>query len=291
MSLFSELKDMRALTAREVDIRDYILAHPEEVVSMSCRELGKATYSSASSVSRFCKKLGYDSYPSFKLHFSSELAAGHTTDLTNLQLSEQENLVSVFDKVTELEQQALASTRAALSMPKLLRLQRLLNEHSIIDFYAYDMNVLLARYACSLYIHAGKSATTYTESNEQVLHALTCPSTHLAVIISHTGESKRLIELARLLGQRHVKRIIITASRSTSLGALADEYLYAATVYGMHRMWECAFATGVKYLIDLMFAIMFSADFERNMELNNEYEQLGNATYWNLTREFWTPMD
>lgn len=282
---------MQTLTAREADIRNYILAHPEDIASMSCHELGKATYSSASSVSRFCKKLGFQTYPAFKMQLSSELAAGGMTDLTDLQLSEQENLVSVFDKVNELEQQALASTRAALSVPKLLRLQRLLNEHSVIDFYAYDMNVLLAKYGCSLFVHAGKSAVTYTESNEQVLHALNCPNTHLAVLISHTGESRRLIELARLLGQRQVKRIIITASKNTTLGSLADEYLYAATVFGLHRMWECAFATGVKYLIDVMFAVMFSADFERNMAMNSEYEQLGNATYWNLTREFWTPTD
>lgn len=289
MSLFRELRETQALTAREADIRDYILAHPGDVPAMSCRELGKATFSSASTVSRFCRKLGFESYPSFKLRFSSELAAGRATDTRDLQLSERENLVSVFDKVNELEQQALVSTQTAVSMPKLLRLQRLLNEHRMIDFYAYDMNVLLAKYACSLFVHTGKTAVTYTESNEQVLHALSCPSSHLAILISHTGESRRLIELAKLLGQRHVKRIIITSGKDTSLGKIADEYLYAASVFGMHRMWECAFAAGTKYLIDLMFAMMFSANFHDNMELNKVYETIGNATYWNLTREFRTP--
>lgn len=55
MSLVKDLKEAHALTERESDIRDYFLSHPEHIAGMSCQDLGKATYTSAATVTRFCK--------------------------------------------------------------------------------------------------------------------------------------------------------------------------------------------------------------------------------------------
>ena len=43
MSLYNDLKKINDLTERESDIRDYIVSHPEEIISMSSRDLGAAT--------------------------------------------------------------------------------------------------------------------------------------------------------------------------------------------------------------------------------------------------------
>ena len=50
MSLLQELREAHALTEREIELRDYLLNHPEQVQRMSCRQLGEATYTSAATV-------------------------------------------------------------------------------------------------------------------------------------------------------------------------------------------------------------------------------------------------
>lgn len=288
MSLFKELKNTCTLTAREADIRDFILAHPEQVAELSSRELGAATYTSAATVTRFSKKLGFKGYPEFKLRFTSEIMAGRSADETpDVKLSARENLLSIYEKVISMSSEALRSTQEAVNLPQLLRIQRLLQHNSYIDLYAYDNNVSLASYACNLFSYAGKTAYAYCDSNEQVLHALTTPPGHVAILLSHTGESRRIIELAQILGQQNVKRIIITPSRDSSLGKMADEFLFAPSSAGSSSMWLSIYASGVKFLCDLLFAVMFSDCYSQNMELNKIYEAHGSDTFWNLTDNPW----
>lgn len=128
-------------------------------MSMSCQELGRATFTSAATVTRLCKKFGCKGYPEFKLRFLNEVAAGQTAEEASaVQLSERENMVSLLQKVSDVQSQALESTRKARSLSQLLRIQQLLLEHPYIDFYAYDTNLQLARYAAACFSTRAKWA-------------------------------------------------------------------------------------------------------------------------------------
>lgn len=288
MSLFNDLKNASQLTERENDIRSYILSHPEYIVNMSCQSVGKATFTSASSVTRFCQKFGCKGYPDFKVRFLSDIKSGKLLDdPASVQLSERENMVTLLKKVSEVQAQALDATQKALSLSQLLRIRQLLLEHPCIDFYAYDTNIHLARYAVSQFFHAGKIASVYSETDIQVLNTLIASEGHLAVLISHTGENFKLIELTRLLRRSGRKTIIITSGKETSLGKMADEFLYAprpATIGEVEtdKLSIPTFFTAAKYLLDLLFSIAFSAQYTENMSLNHRYDTIGAATFWEL---------
>lgn len=288
MSLINDLKNASQLTEREKDIRSYFLSHPEYIVNMSCRNIGEATFTSASSVTRFCQKFGCKGYPDFKLRFLSDVKSGQLLDdPASVQLSERENMATLLKKVSDAQAQALDATQKALSLSQLLRIKRLLLEHPYIDFYAYDTNIHLARYAGSQFFHAGKIAAVYSETDIQVLNTFISPAGHLAVLISHTGENFKLIELTRLLRRNGTKTIIITSGKETSLGKMADEFLYAprpATIGEVEtdKLSIPTFFTAAKYLLGLLFSIAFSAQYAENMSLNHRYDTIGAATFWGL---------
>lgn len=288
MSLLNDLKNTSQLTERENDIRNYFLSHPEHIAHMSCRDVGEATYTSASSVTRFCQKFGCKGYPEFKLRFLSDIKGGEGLDAPDcVQLSEQENMVTLLEKVTRAQDRALKATREALSLSQLLRIQKLLLEHTYLDFYAYDTNIHLARYAGSQFFRAGKIAAVYSETDVQVLNTLIAPEGHLAVLISHTGENLKLIELARLLRRNGTKTIIITSGKETTLGKMADEFLFAPrpdTIGEVEtdKLSITTFFTATKFLLDLMFSIAFSARYGANMSLNQRYDTIGAVSFWEL---------
>ena len=73
MGLIQRMKNQQTMTERERDICNYILEHPEKVESISSRELGHVTFTSAASVTRLCQKLGMKGFPEFKIQFVREL--------------------------------------------------------------------------------------------------------------------------------------------------------------------------------------------------------------------------
>lgn len=286
MSILKEMKNSGILTEREQDIRNYILEHPEKIAVMSSRELGEATFTSAASVTRFCKKLNCKGYPDFKIRFLSEVKAGNSTQAEErIRFSEQENALTLIQKVTDMHKKALEETRKELSMEQIMRVGKMLHEAEYIDFYAYDVNIHLARYGSSQFFHAGKISNVYTESNVQELHALIKKEKHLAILISHTGENAKLVEIAKTLKRNHTKIIVIAAGKEQTLASWGDEFLYAATSQKINEFWSSVFFTSAKYLLDLLFGLEFSYRYEENMKLNQVYEKIGNDKLWSLVRD------
>ncbi|MCM1498679.1 MAG: MurR/RpiR family transcriptional regulator [Clostridium sp.] len=285
MLLLKEMKQVQGLTEREQDICNYILEHPEEVEQLSSRELGHKTLTSAASVTRFCRKIGCKGYPDFKLQFVSELKLweAEEEEKEKIRIEERESVVSLVKKISELERKAVQETKKALSLEQMLRIGKMIHQAECVDFYVYDLNVHLAQYGCSQFLHAGKMAYTHIATNVQHLHALIPKENHVAIVISHTGENARLGEIIRTLKKKKTKVIVISSYRQRTLSSMGDEFIYAAGTEVLDEFWTAMFFSAVKYLLDVMYGMEFSANYEQNMKLNGEYEKSGGEMLWALS--------
>lgn len=286
MALLDTLKAPQGLTERERDIARWLLEHPEQVEHLSARELGSATFTSAASVTRFCQKLGFKGYPDFKLRFVSELqeARGRRPEGA-LLLRQRESALTLVRKVTEVARKAVDETNRQLSLEQLIRVSTLLQQAVYLDFYAYDTVAFLAEYACSQFYFAGKRAQVYTATNMQGFSALLPAEGHVAILISYTGEDTRLVALARLLRCQGTPVVVIANDAERTLAKLADEFLCAVTSRKTEEFRVSMFASSAKYLLDLLFSLVFSQSYDANIRRNEQYEAFGRANLWSLVNE------
>ena len=146
------------------------------------------------------------------------------------------------------------------------------------------MNIHLARYGCSQFFHCDKVANTYAEDNIQRMMALQNNENHLSIMISHTGNNKKLVELVRDLHRAKAKTILITSQGKSRMKAYVDEVLLTPrtlTECGSIRMeglWTVAFSAATKYLLDVMFAMEFSAGYDENIKLRSNIMRLVQRT-------------
>ncbi|MDD4849180.1 MAG: MurR/RpiR family transcriptional regulator [Gemmiger sp.] len=286
MPLLETLNAPQGLTERERDIARYLLEHPEQVEHFSARELGAATFTSAASVTRFCQKLGFKGYPDFKLRFVSELQEARTRRPEEApQLRQRESALTLVRKVTEVARKAVEETNQQLSLEQLIRVSTLLQKAECLDFYAYDTVACLAEYACSQFYFAGKRAQVYTAANTQGFNALLPAKGHVAILISHTGEDARLAALAGLLHRQGTPVVVIANGAACTLATLADEFLCAATSHKTEEFRVSMFASSAKYLLDLLFSLVFSHNYDANIHRNQEYEVFGRAHLWSLVKD------
>lgn len=286
MGLLRNMKQMEGLTEREQMIRNYMVEHPEQICGMSSRELGEATFSSAAAVVRFCQKLGYKGYADFKIQFLSELKVLDSDEYGEvIRISEQENIVSMLGKINESYKKAIEETKREISLEQMVRISEMLHRAEYVDFYAFDTNVGLAQYASSQLFYAGKVANVYSATNVQILNALMKHENHLAIIISHTGENSRLIEVAKSLKRMKTKTVIITSDRKRTLSQMGNEVLCASAPTKLDELWTTMFTASAKYLLDVMFGLEFSYHYQENMKRNKEYEVAGRTTLWGLKND------
>ena len=73
MNLFINLKENKELSKNERILADYILKHPEDVLKMSSKDLGKECFVSTATVYRLCDKLGLSGFSDLKIKITSSL--------------------------------------------------------------------------------------------------------------------------------------------------------------------------------------------------------------------------
>ena len=272
----NELKRMNKLTSTEQGIVNYILTNPEELEKISSRQLAELTYTSPATVVRICQKLGFSGYSEFKIKYLQEVYQTPRMDQINRTnpITSEDSLHRIVNKVAALEITAIEQTKKGIDLDQLNRVSELLNQATCIDFYAFDNNLHLAKNACSHFLYAGKQAVIHDSSNAQFMQAFASVEGHVAIIISRTGENPMLYRIANVLRERKIPLLVLTESRHSSLAKISTEHLYLYNVHRFTDMGTILFQTSVQYLFDLLFAILFSQNFENSVKQNESYEQM-----------------
>lgn len=276
MNILKMMKSEKGFNEKEKSISRFLLENYEKIVDMPSREVGTYTYTSSSSVVRFCQKLGCKGYSDFKVKFLSEVKSAQLLNLDDeISLNDKDSAISVVEKITSLNNQVINETKNELSIENIIKIANYILKAEYIDFFAYDLNLYLAEYACNQFFHCGKISNVYSASNAQQLLALTAKQNHLGIFISRDGENPKLIVAAKTLKKSKVKTIVITMRKDSTLASICDEYVHASYAYKIEELGAIMFSTSVKYIIDIFFSMVFVSQYDKSMNLNKTYD-----TFW-----------
>ncbi|MCI1664794.1 MAG: MurR/RpiR family transcriptional regulator [Atopobiaceae bacterium] len=271
MDAFDRLRSSRELSENDRAIAGYVLDHPEETSRISSRELARRTYTSATAVLRFCKRLGFDNYNEFKVNIVSDLKRA---DLGDTSITEGDNAVSICNKMAALTEHVISETKRIVSPEALQEIASLLGEVSYVDIVARDLNATVAGTATHLFAREGKLATVLSEMDKIVYCSLSMPAGHVVFLISRTGTDTTLVEAAKNLRERGIATVAMVANASSPLATTCDYVLEVFYYNEFERFGDIIFATAVTYLFDVLCAMLYSADSTEIGQLNRIYDQI-----------------
>lgn len=211
----------------ERQIADYILEHLEEAVGMTSAELARASGSSEATMTRLCKKLGFDSYRSFQFSLSrnvmDERQPGKISDEISLDNIKQSLKNILANKIGEL-----SATINGLDPHVLRQVISLLQSAEIIQIAAVGNTIPVAMDAAFKFNQLGLRAVTAEISERSSAFALSMTDRDVLVLISNSGRSKRLLQVAQVIRKKGAKVILITGDHSSPLTRVADHVLISS---------------------------------------------------------------
>lgn len=271
MDAFKQLRTTKHLSENERVVVGYVLDHPDEVAHMSSRELARRTYTSGSTVLRLCKKLGYESYGDFRAGIVSELKR---VNIDNADIGRDDSAVEVLGKISGLTERVVEETKRQVSPAELDAIVAVMAPATSIDIVASDMNAAVARYASHNFCLLGKQTTVYENMDKTIFLAMVCPKDHVVVLVSKSGIDRTVVEAARMLRERGVPTVAMTANVNSPLAGLCDHVLEVFYFNEFQRFGEIVFGTASKYLFDVLFSMLFVRDYDRVRALNDAYSRL-----------------
>ncbi len=195
------------LTELEEDLVDYILKNKEEISQTKIVILSQKFYTVPNTITRFCKKLGYDNFSEFKLNLKQELL---TPEITN---PHREIILKNFDLIDKERE---------------LRVVQLMHRAKSVNFYALDQTGLLTKmYVKSLFALDDKFQ--FFEYQQEMKKKILNSSNELFFFVSLSGETSSVLELAEMAKVRHHKIISLTTLKENPLVQISDIPLYCLT--------------------------------------------------------------
>jgi len=274
MRLLKAMHETESFSTTEKAVIQYIMDNPRNIVDLSIRELAEKTFTSSAAIFRLCQKLGLKGYTEFKIKFISEVSrtSSFEKQVRDRPITNQDTVLSVVTKMASLEIEAIEETKNEMDAAQLVRLAAYLDKAKQIDFYAFDDNLYIAQMTSYNFLQINKLAVVNIAANSQYMQALSSNQDHVAIVLSRTGENKRLVDIAKILQENGVKSILLTPIKESKLVTMCDEFLYVANTEEYLDMGSLIFGAGVRYYLDVLFGLLLSKNYKAVEVLYDRFE-------------------
>lgn len=209
-------------------IADYVLAHPNAIAKMSAKDIAQSSGSSAASMSRFVKSLGFSGFAELSFALERDGAASTTAEDPE-SLFSRANLDEIIDYVLAVKMEELTATARYLKSSKLSEVVELIRNARLTIFAGVGNSISTAQNAAFKLTQTGYRATACSTSDGSSLVALTLSEEDVLVLISTTGYSKRLVNVVENAHKVGASVVTITDKEDSELGRLADIVLKTST--------------------------------------------------------------
>jgi len=173
-----------------------ILADPHRFLSATVAETATVAGVSQPTVIRFCAAIGCGGFQDFRLRLAQALALG--TPATHSVLLESDRTETVFDKIFDYTITSLDWARNRVDKNALARAVDLLVAARGIEFFGFGASGIVAQDAQQKFPLFGIPCGAQTDAHQQIMTASLMGRGQVAVVISNTGSTRSIIEIADL---------------------------------------------------------------------------------------------
>jgi RpiR family carbohydrate utilization transcriptional regulator len=205
-----------ALPPAEQRVARLLLADPRSFATLPVSELAERSQVSKPTVVRFCRSVGYDGLADFKLRLAGNVNEG--VPFVHRAVDDDDKPGDLVVKVVDNAVAAFLRYRNAAAPQSMERAIAALTEAGRqgrrIEFYGVGNSGIVAQDAQHKFFRLGVTAAAVSDGHVQVMSATMLKPGDCAVIISNSGRSRDLLDVAEIARRKGATVIAITASGS-----------------------------------------------------------------------------
>lgn len=265
-NILIQMAEVKDLSPSERHVVEYILEHYQDACNMGIVELGEKTFTSTTTVKRLCRKLGVDSYTDFRMLLSAAQDGYTHQDRLNgdqAPVSRYDSVTEVLDKVSRQNAASILDTSRIIDTEVLEKVVSLMARAKRIDFYGVGPSHVVAVDAQIKCMRLKIPATAFNDRVSMLTNAKAHTEGVLAVLISYTGETDDVVEIARVLRKLRVPAVALTSSGGNTLSGLCQYNLYVDASESWDRLGGMSSRISTLNVIDALFTALLNTNYDR----------------------------
>lgn len=250
-----------SLTVGENEIARFVMKNADLVVGSTITKMAELTSTSEATINRFCKKLGFKGFNSFKIALAQESFYNTMHDG-----GDHGGDAGYIDKVGRSYRTMLINTAAMLDEDAIIRVVACLEEARAVHIFAYAGAAVVAReFEFKLQL-AGLTARAIIDTNLMRVAAATVENTDAVVAIVPTVLLRDVHLSLSACKESGAKVLALTSSDSPKLDEIVDHKLITSDRITARNALSLSNNFIYLYVVDVLYAALL----DRNPEMRRK---------------------
>ena len=242
-----------SFTASEKLIADYLLETKESILSMSAKDIAGTTKTSAPTVVRFAKKIGFNSLNEMKLKLSISLDK-MDQDIEFEYLDKDLGTKNIMYAIKNSIDSIMEQTVNLLKEEELDKAIKLLINAKDIYIFSVGVSALVGQDFYYKLSRINKRCISHIDTHLQITSSILMEPGDVAIAISYSGETREVIKCVENAKKRKIPVIAITkASVNNKIADISDVVLRVPAVEKSLREGAISSRISQLAIIDMLF--------------------------------------
>ncbi|WP_034709168.1 MurR/RpiR family transcriptional regulator [Enterococcus malodoratus] len=269
--LLQERMETHPFTNSEQQVIDYLLAQQRNIKNQTTAEIAEVTYSSKSTLVRIAKKLNYSGWMALKEAYLNELdylEKSISCIDANYPFSKRDSLMSIANKIAQLEIESIEDTLSLVTHDDLRKVVDIIAKSSSIHIFATSNNLLVAQEFSHQMSRIQKDVHIHSLQGEIWFNAYLAKPDSCALMITYSGETGSLNQVAEILAEQEIPLITITSLGENSTARLSKAILRLCTREKLYsKISTYSTDAAINYLLNVIYSCVFALDYDKNVAL------------------------
>lgn len=270
VSIYNQLMDQTSFSHAEKQIAEYILKNQQHIMTLSIQQLGKETYSSATTVTRFCKKLGFSGFKEFKTTFiqAFNIQRIKETEMNgNYPFAELDNECDIANKMANLTKNTISACQLLIDTQLIKKVvNRMIQADNLIAIGVSDSFLRILDFQNKM-LKINQFVKVSFLQPEQTFLCSNATEKDAALIVSYSGKTAEMINEAKILRQRCVYTVVITSQPKSPLAKLSDVVLLLPSEPSETSLpYSFSSQISIDYMLNVLYSCLYRKDYQLNWD-------------------------
>lgn len=245
-----------------------LLEHPNAPLEGSIGDLARRAGTSAATVTRFCRLIGYSGYASFRMSIATDLGRTDARETWTADIGRafgpDDSPSDVLSTLVNAHGRSLQETAAVMDLDLMKKISRRIANSSHVDIYGVGGSAVLAEEMQARLYRIGINTHHWSEVHSGLTSASIQDEGCVAIGISNTGRTRETIQMLREARHAGALTIAISNNPRSPLAEAADLRVITS-VYEQFLQPDDLSAKHVQLLVlDLLYLLVAQENFQRS---------------------------
>jgi DNA-binding MurR/RpiR family transcriptional regulator len=248
-----------------------LIDDPKAPLSLSITDLAERAGTSAASVTRFCRMIGYGGYAPLRVGIAEDVGRGGAKAAWIADIGRSFGPDDPPDEIRNAllntHVLSLQTTAELLDMPTAIRVAGAIVKSRHLDVYGVGGSGLTALEIEARLYRIGVNVHTWAEVHNGLTSAAIIDHECVAIGISNTGRTDETIQMLTVAKASGAYTVAITGNPDSPLARIADEVLIAASPDGYLQPADLSARHCQLFVVDLLYLLIAQSNFDRTTRL------------------------